>query len=429
MLLLSLLLCLLWVGAPAVAQGPITPEHSDPTWQASYWNNANLSGQPVLQQSEPNIDYDWGTGSPAPGLVNSDYFSARWTRYIDVAPGSYRFTVTSDDGVRVWVDGDLILDAWYDHPPQTFTADVDLSEGHHLIKVAYYEKTGLAVAKVAWQRQGVPPSTVWQAEYFNNVTLSGTPALTREDAVIDFDWGVGSPAPGTVNTDNFSVRWTQTRDMPAAMYTFALRVDDGARLWVNGHLLIDAWKDQAPTPYTGDLYLPGGPVTLEVQYYERGGGAVAQLSWSTGGSPPPSPDAVIVDDLDPEFVRGGPAGDWRTAAEGHNGHLTWTLNHYDASASYNWARWYPVLQARRYEVFVYVPDRYTTTGQARYWVNHADGYTLRVVSQSATGGQWVSLGTYRFRGTNEDYVSLADVTFEPSYSRLVAFDAVKWVPR
>jgi hypothetical protein len=66
---------------------------------------------------------------------------------------------------------------------------------------------------------------------------------------------------------------------------------------------------------------------------------------------------------------------------------------------------------------------------ARYWVSHRDGSTLRRVAQSANGKRWVSLGTYWFRGTHDDYVSLADVTYEPRLSRLIAFDAAKWEPR
>jgi hypothetical protein len=62
-------------------------------------------------------------------------------------------------------------------------------------------------------------------------------------------------------------------------------------------------------------------------------------------------------------------------------------------------------------------------------VSHRDGFTLRRVDQSANGKRWVSLGTYWFRGTNSEYVSLADVTFEPHASRLVGYDAVKWEPR
>jgi hypothetical protein len=109
--------------------------------------------------------------------------------------------------------------------------------------------------------------------------------------------------------------------------------------------------------------------------------------------------------------------------------LIWTWNNDRQRPRYNWVRWYPDLEPRRYEVFVYVPERHATTLKARYWISHSGGYKLRIVDQSGHGGRWVSLGTYRFRGNRSDYVSLADVTFEPYLSRLVAFDAVKWVHR
>jgi hypothetical protein len=78
---------------------------------------------------------------------------------------------------------------------------------------------------------------------------------------------------------------------------------------------------------------------------------------------------------------------------------------------------------------VYILTQYATTRNARYWVAHANGFTLRQVNQSANGGQWISLGTYRFQGTKSDYLSLADVTYESYLSQEVAFDAAKWVPR
>ncbi|MBN2002303.1 MAG: hypothetical protein JXA21_03005 [Anaerolineae bacterium] len=428
-LVLLVLVGLLWA-SPIMAQGPITPQHSDPTWQASYWNNTALSGAPVLQRNEENLTYDWGNSSPQANVVNNDNFAARWTRYIDVTPGTYRFTLTSDDGVRFWIDDVLLVDKWTEHPAETYTVDQYLGTGHHYLKIEYFEKTGLAILKVQWQLQGQPPSgTQWRGEYFNNITLGGTPVLVRDDAAINFDWGINSPASG-VNSDRFSVRWTRSAPMDAGMYTFSLTADDGARLWVNGHLLVDAWKDQVATTYTGQLYLPGGSVTIEMQYYENAGSAVARLSWTNGAAPTPPPSGtVIVDDVDTGFIKGGSTTGWRTANEGHNGRLTWTTNNYNEQANYNWGRWYPTLQARRYEVFVYIPERYTTTANARYWVSHADGFTLKVVDQSATGNRWVSLGTYRFRGNSQDYVSLADITYEPYRSRLIAFDAVKWEPR
>ena len=427
----TLILLVLTLASPVFAQGPVTPQHSDPTWEVSYWNNTALSGTPVLQRTEANIDHDWSTGSPEPGTVNADHFSARWTRYIDVTPGTYTFTATSDDGIRVWVDGDLILDQWHVHPPQTFTTETTLGSGHHQIKVEYFEQTGLAVAKVQWSLKGQAPPAItdWKGEYFNNKTLGGMPALVRNDAAIDFDWGSGSPAPGTINADHFSVRWTRTVDLNAGMYTFSLTVDDGARMWVNGHLLVDAWYDQAPTTYSDDIYLPGGPMTIEIQYYENEGGAVAKLSWTPDGGqqPPPPSGTVIVDNTDSGFVQGGAAPGWRTVSEGYDGSMVWTYNNYSAQANYNWARWYPNLQAGRYEVYVYVPYWYTTTGQARYWISHANGYTLRIVDQSRYDNEWVYLGNYRFDGTDGGYVSLSDVTYEPYRSRLIGFDAVKWV--
>jgi len=85
------LIVLLALSTTATAQGPAVPQHSDPYWQASYWNNTSLSGPPALQREEPSLDYNWGSGSPGPG-VNADGFSARWVRYLDLAAGTYRFT-------------------------------------------------------------------------------------------------------------------------------------------------------------------------------------------------------------------------------------------------------------------------------------------------------------------------------------------------
>jgi hypothetical protein len=332
--LIGLVMVLTMTGT-ALAQGPITPKHTDPNWQASYWNNTTLSGSPVLQRSETNLDHDWGGGSPAPG-VNTDQFSARWMRYIDVTPGNYRFTVTADDGMRVWVDDELIIDQWRDQPPTTYTAQKYLGAGHHLVRVEYYENFGGAVARVAWMQ--APKVGGWRGEYFNNKSLSGSPALVRDDPEINFYWGSSSPAPGQVDADGFSVRWSRSLDLPRGNYRFTMTVDDGARLFVNGHLLIDAWKDQPARTYTGDLYLPGGPITAQMEYYENTGAAVAQLAWSIVDNPPPPPPPPPADRIGSVTVyrlnvRSGPGlnypimgGLWRgqqVRLLGRNGAATW----------------------------------------------------------------------------------------------------------
>lgn len=274
----------------------ITPQHTDPTWQATYWNNTSLTGPPVLQRADTNLDFNWGTGFPAPG-VNYDQFSARWTRYIDVSPGTYSIIVTADDGIRVWVDEELLIDQWHDHAATTYTAQKYLGAGHHLVRVEYYERFGDATVKVSWS-QGAPPPppsiTRWRGEYYNNKSLSGPPSVVRDDREINFNWGGSSPAPGLIDSDGFSARWSRTMDLPADNYHFSMTVDDGARLFVNGHLLIDAWKDQAPRTYTGDIYLPGGSIMLQMEYYENTGGAVANLAWNSGSPPPPPPPSTKI---------------------------------------------------------------------------------------------------------------------------------------
>jgi hypothetical protein len=297
-----------------------------------------------------------------------------------------------------------------------------------VVVVEYYENTGHAVARVSWEP--VPSTALgWRGQYFNNRWLQGSPTLVRDDERIAFTWGYGPPADG-MPSDGFSARWTRMVTFEPGIYRFTVRSDDGVRLWVDGHLLIHEWYDQAYQPHSGTMYV-AGDVPVKLEYYESSGIAALWLGWTRSADDPPSPapGTVVVDDADMSFVKGGSATAWHRAPEGYRGQTTWTRNNDQQRYNYNWARWFADLRPGRYEVFVYIPERYSTTSNARYWVAHRDGFTLRRVDQSANGDRWVSLGTYWFQGSRKDYVSLSDVTYERYVSRLVAFDAVKWEPR
>jgi photosystem II stability/assembly factor-like uncharacterized protein len=248
-------------------------------WKGEYWNNRTLSGNPVLCRDDGSVNFDWGNGSPGSG-VPSDNFSARWTRSMNFNAGTYRFTVRADDGVRLWLDGSLIIDQWKDQPPTTYTTDRTLSAGTHSLKIEYYENGGGASIQFSVQQVGVtcPTITAWKGEYWNNRTLNGNPVLCRNDSAVSFDWGNGSPGSG-VPSDNFSARWTRTLYVDSGTYRFTVRADDGVRLWVDGVLIIDQWKDQAPTTYSASRSLSAGNHTLKVEFYENAGGAVMQLGW------------------------------------------------------------------------------------------------------------------------------------------------------
>ena len=120
-----------------------------------------------------------------------------------------------------------------------------------------------------------------KAEYFNNQNFTDL-QLTRTDTTVDFNWGDGAPDP-TIGADTFSVRWTgQIEPRYSETYTFQTTTDDGVRLWVNNQLVIDQFVDQAPTNHTGTITLEAGQkYDIRLDYYENGGGAVAELYWSS----------------------------------------------------------------------------------------------------------------------------------------------------
>ena len=252
---------------------------ADDVWLAEFWNNKDLAGQPVYVRQDKTIDFNWGHGSPA-GPVNSDNFSARWTRNVYFAAGNYRFNATMDDAMRVWIDGNLIIDSWTDSQEHTVSRDLYMSQGDHDIRVDYYEAGGVAIAKFWWEQIGGSGGSGggtgggayypnWKGEYFNNTALAGAPVLVRDDPYLNFDWGFGSPAPGVVNDDFFSVRWTKTLTAPAGQYRIWITSDDGSRLYINNQLYIDNWGVQAPTTKSVDYFHPGGSVQMRVEYFEN----------------------------------------------------------------------------------------------------------------------------------------------------------------
>ena len=126
-----------------------------------------------------------------------------------------------------------------------------------------------------------------RGEYFNNMTVSGMPVLSRIDPSIDFSWA--DPAsPGTgISMDNFSARWTADLEIAVAdTYTFITNTDDGVRLWLNDKRIINRWVDQSPTDsLSAPLVLQPGIYSLRMEYYENTSGAVARLDWQTPSMP------------------------------------------------------------------------------------------------------------------------------------------------
>jgi hypothetical protein len=272
-----------WTATPTRVQPTATwptPTPTSPTypdWRGEYFANTMLTGAPVVVRNDPDVNFNWGRNAPAVG-VPVDYFSARWTRQLSFpATQPYRFVLSSDDGVRLWIDSTLIIDEWHAATPTAYTRDVNLTAGWHSFRIEYYEGSGDAY--VQFSIQSVPQTFPnWKGEYFANMTLSGQPALTRNDAAISFDWGQGAPANG-LPVDGFSVRWTRTLTFNAGVYRFSLRSDDGVRLWIDGILQIDEWHNSGGQTFTRDVQLGAGNHSLRIEYFENTGGALVYFTY------------------------------------------------------------------------------------------------------------------------------------------------------
>jgi chitodextrinase len=466
---LSLALSLTAVGqaagsCPAPATGAFT---------GCYYNNPTMSGDPVFVRTDPQINFYWGNSSPDNSLPPYN-FSARWQGNFVFGQGNYQFSVITSDGMRLSVDGNVIIDRWRDQPPCMYTGSQTLSQGNHLVVVEYYEHTGGATAQVSWVntspgpqlpvissftampasttpgqpvtlswsisgataisidngvgnvtslsatavtpaqtttyklmasngagsstatvtvavssspdsqppspptlfaatassptevdlawttstdnvgvtgyqilRNGSPISTVTGSAhtyadstvspnstytyvvkafdaagnhsaasnsiqvttpfptappgscpapataaftgcYYNNMTLSGNPVFVRTDPKIDFYWGNSSP-DSSLPPFNFSIRWQGNFTFNQGNYLFTVITSDGMRLYVDGNVVIDRWRDQAPFVYQGSQTLSQGSHLVVVEYYEHTAGATAQVSWMNTSPGPQMP--------------------------------------------------------------------------------------------------------------------------------------------
>jgi cysteine-rich repeat protein len=188
-------------------------------------------------------------------------------------------------------DGDYITYDW-DFGDGTDAVGITPSHtyavsGNYLVQLTVVDSSGASsLASVLVEASG----TGIEGTYFNNWSENGggtldlsNPVLIRIDNDITFAWGNGSPDP-VINNDNFAVRWEgQIQPLYSEDYQFYTYSDDGVRLWIDGVLVVDHWSPQGPTERTGpSISLTAGfwhDIVLE--YFENGGGAVAELRWES----------------------------------------------------------------------------------------------------------------------------------------------------
>jgi beta-glucosidase len=120
-----------------------------------------------------------------------------------------------------------------------------------------------------------------KGEYFSNQELKGEPDDVRTDQQVNFDWGRYKPSPH-VGENNFSARWTgKLTPAESGMYKLGITADDGARLYLDGKLLIDAWASNPTKTVTKEVNLEGGHAyDIRMEYFQLNREAIAKLVWS-----------------------------------------------------------------------------------------------------------------------------------------------------
>lgn len=135
---------------------------------AAYFNNKNLAGSSVMTRIDSTIDFNWSWNSPAPGIINSDYFSVRWIgKVLPPVSGSYTFCTTTDDGVRLWVNGVRIIKKWIDQAETSWCGTAVLTQNQPVaIKMEFYDATEEAVAQLRWEYPGQSSTAVPASQLF-----------------------------------------------------------------------------------------------------------------------------------------------------------------------------------------------------------------------------------------------------------------------
>ena len=293
--------------------------------RGDYYKGMNFENF-VLTRTDPQINFNWGDpGGPDPA-VGDDNFSVRWTGEVEAAfTETYTFYPTTDDGVRLYVDGQLLVDRWVDRSPTENNGKIDLIAGNtYSLVMEYYENTGGAVAELRWSSPRTPKQLIPQAALAPPVKASSpTPRSGSVDVkqTIILSWGAGQDADSHevyFGTDEDAVR-SATQASPEYKGTKAL----GSESYTPGKLDWNTtyyWRvdeinpTNADSPWVGNVWSFTTANFLIIDNFESYDSGENQIwySWHDGlgyGSPGTQPyfagngtGAAVGDETTPSFT-------------------------------------------------------------------------------------------------------------------------------
>jgi hypothetical protein len=184
--------------------------------RADYYKGKNFENL-VLNRVDPQINFNWGNSAPDES-VGEDGFSVRWSGQVEAAfTETYTFYARTDDGVRLWVEGQQLIDNWVDRSTTEDKGTIDLIAGQiYGIVMEYYENESGAVAELRWSSPRTPKQIIPQAALSLPVKASGANPMSGSTDVKQntiLTWGAGDFAESHdvyFGTDEEAVRNADT---------------------------------------------------------------------------------------------------------------------------------------------------------------------------------------------------------------------------
>lgn len=305
-----------------------------------YFDEKHLSNL-VLTRVDPTIKFNWGNGSPDPA-IGPDQFSIRWTGWIEPEYSeTYTFYTVSDDGIRLWVDGELVVDSWINQGPTEHSGEMPapfVAHQKYPVKIEYYEDGGGAVAEFWWSSSSQSKRMIYD--------MYLTPGTGEGDRIEDWTY---NPATGHYYRISASgLTWTEARtraegwggylstindadenEWVRMMYTIFGTVsiglsdeaEEGTFTWANGEpVTYTNWNEGEPNDSGGDedyTHMYSGGVWNDIGPAWTGRGVIERDTAPVNYSGPyPANQTVMVGQLasfyvEVRYTTGNVAYQWR----------------------------------------------------------------------------------------------------------------------
>jgi subtilisin family serine protease len=172
---------------------------------ATYFDNKDFTGKTVTRVDSA-VNFNWGTAAPISGF-GADTFSVRWTGYVQPQYSqTYTFYTTTDDGVRLWVNGQLLINKWTSQSAKEYKGSITLTGGQkYAIKMEYYDNTGNASAKLSWSSPSVAKQVIPQSRLFSGTTAAAAAPATASAASVFSDRALAGGSASDLLKDDAAV--------------------------------------------------------------------------------------------------------------------------------------------------------------------------------------------------------------------------------